>query len=110
MVGRRKNRSNIIQSSDEGEAFDLNVPSSTDDDVGPPARSDHSRSRAAPAVEPNVVAPIAPTFPAAPVALHRPKTGSSRSNQAQDVNYFYSKREIDVSGVMTLRRVCTLCM
>jgi hypothetical protein len=121
--GKGRAMPNVIQSSDEGEVFDFNVTDSSIGDHDDHTRTAHgsrrSRPQAAPAVSdsvPTVVAPIAPTPPAVPPIdteaaklLALPTTGSSRSNQAQDINYFYSKREIDVKGVMTVRKVCTLC-
>jgi hypothetical protein len=66
---------------------------------------------------------IATTFPAVavPIATGTPRlaraitglrpsiptTGSGCV--AQDINYFHYKREIDVKGVMTMRKVCRLC-
>ena len=94
---RKKNR-NAIQSSDEGEAFDLNVSDSSS------VAGDHVTGANCPQSEPTIAPTIVAPTPPIPTI---PTIGSSR---AQDVNYFYSKREIDVKGVMTNRKVCTLCM
>jgi hypothetical protein len=127
MVGRKKDRSlaNVIQSSDDGEAFDLNVSDSSvgNDPVAPArhgARSGTSRHHAAPAaaVSKPTVAPIAPTPPVPTVLVNAdaakqlapiPQTGSNRSSQAHDTNYFYFKHQIDVKGDLTVRNVCRLC-
>ena len=124
MAGNKKGKSkaNIIQSSDDGEAFDFNVSDSSSVGNDPVAttgvRSGTSRPRAAPAAavsEPTVVTPIAPTPPtvnadAAKRLAPIPRTGSNRS-QAHDTNYFYFKREIasDVNGDATVRNICRLC-
>jgi hypothetical protein len=129
---------NQSSNDSEGEAFDY-VSDRSSESVGDPmpvattgnahvrpTRSGRSRpqAQAAPAAadlepERTVVAPIAPIPPAVPIAaqtsteaarLSVPTTRTSGSGrQAQDINYFYSKREIDVKGVMTMRNVCTLC-
>jgi hypothetical protein len=116
MPSRKKDR-NVIQPSDsEGEAFDFNISASSsvaDTDIG----SNHSRPRAAPAVaarEPTI-APTAPVVPivATPigaVADKPPTIPTTGSNRANDVHYFYTKCNIDVKGVLTLRNVCTLCL
>lgn len=119
MAGRKK--ANVIQSSDDGEAFDLNVSdsSSVGNDPAPArVRSHTSRRQAAPAaaVSKLTVAPIAPTPPtvlvnadAAKQLASIPQTGSNRSSQAHDTNYFYVKRQIDIKGDLTVRNVCRLC-
>jgi hypothetical protein len=122
MAGQKKKvRSKaIIQSSDEGEGFDLNVSDSSSDSAATPvvrhSGSRTSRPPAAAAVEPTVVDPVGPTPPtvlvnadAAKLLAPIPTTGSSRSPQAQDTKYFYVTTSIDVKGEMTVRKVCKLC-
>ena len=125
MQGRKKGRSmaKVLQSSDDGEAFDLNVSDSSSVDNDPVATTGHrsrtSRPRAAPAAAvsvPTVVTPIAPTPPTALVNADAAKllapiatAGSGRSSQAHDTNYFYFKSKVDVKGEMTERKVCRLC-
>jgi hypothetical protein len=117
MAGRKKgkgrSKANIIQSSDDGEDFDLNVSDSSSVGNDPVAatgvRSGTSRPRAAPAM-----AVSEPTVPVnadvAKLLAPLPTTGSSRSSQAQDTNFLYIKSKIDVKGEMILRKVCRLCL
>jgi hypothetical protein len=116
MVGQKKkvrSKAKVIQSSDEGEGFDLNVSDSSDSAATGvrPTGSNTSRPRAAPAaaVVPTVVNPIGLTPPTVVDAAKLP-TGSNRSLQAQDTAYFYVKRSIDIKGAMTIRKVCRLCL
>ena len=119
LVKKKKSQSKgkTIQSSDEGEVFDLNVSGSSSDSAASTGVCG-SRPQAAPAVavEPAVINPIGPTPPTVPVnadatrLLAPPTTGSNRSPQAQDTAYFYLKRDIAIKGVMTSRKVCRLCL
>jgi hypothetical protein len=120
MAGQKKkgrSKGKTIQSSDEGEIFDLNVSDSSSDSAATTGvRGSHPRAAPAAAVEPAVINPIGPTPPTVPVNADAtrlstpPTTGSNRSSQAQDIAHFYLKRNIDFKGVMTSRKVCRLCM
>jgi hypothetical protein len=121
MAGGKKARSKAkaIQSSDEGERFDFNVSDSSESDTTGVQQtgSGASRPRAAPAatVKPTVnrITPTPPTVlvnaDAAKLLAPMPTTGSNRSPQAQDTNYFYVKRSIEVNGEMIVRKVCRIC-
>jgi hypothetical protein len=143
MAGRKKGQrsANIIQSSDDGEAFDLNVSDTSsvgDNPVAALVRSGTSvgnnpvaparlrsgtsnpgpQAASAEAVSKPNVAPIAPTPPGPTVLVNAdeakqlapiPQTGSNRSSQANDTNYFYVKREIEVKEELQVRKVCRLC-
>src|ERR1700677_1907680 len=124
MAGQKKkggSKAKTIQSSD-GEGFDFNVSDSSSDSAAATGvrhtGSRTSRPRAAPAaaVELTVVNPIGPTPPtvlvnadATKILAPIPTTGSTCSLQAQDTNHFYTKREIEIKGEKTVRKVCTLC-
>ena len=120
MAGQKKksqSKGKTIQSSDQGEVFDLNVSgSSSDSAASTGVRGSRPWAAPAAAVEPAVINPIGPTPPTVPVnadatrLLAPPTTGSNRSPQAQDTAYFYLKRDIDIKGVMTSRKVCRLCL
>lgn len=105
---------NVVKpSDDEGETFNFeNVSDSSESSavsahVRPTGSGRRTPATAVADTEPPIV-PIAATTSKNPINA-APSIPTTGSNRAQDIHYFYSKRQIDVKGVMTMRNVCTLC-